>query len=69
MDGVRVGYRRPGAGHKYRAQVQVRDQFDACTFDLVEIESILENFEIALKGKVFEEYIIHLCTKTMSCCP
>ena len=72
VDSVRDGCRRPGAGYKYRAQVQVlwlgQDQFDACAYDLAEIESILENFETAFKCKVLAEYIIHLCTKPMSCC-
>ena len=45
-----------------------RDQFDACAYDLAEIESILENFESAFMGKVLAEYIIHMCTKPMSCC-
>ena len=39
-----------GRDHEYRAQVQVlwlgRDQFNACTYDLAENESILENFSI-----------------------
>ena len=72
MDGVRVGYHPPGAGYKYRTQVQVlwpgRNQFDVCAYDVAEIESVLENFETALKGVVFAEYIIHMCTKPMSCC-
>ena len=62
----------PGWDSKYRAQVQVqwlgRDQFDACTYDLAEIEFILENFEIAFKGIALAEYIIHICTKPMSRC-
>ena len=72
VDSVRDGYRRPWAGYKYRAQVQVlwlgRDQFDACAYDLAEIKSMLENFENAFKLKVPAEYIIHMCTKPMSCC-
>ena len=60
-DGVRVGYHRPGAGYKYRAQVQVlwlgRDECDACAYDLAEIESILENVEIAFKG--YSACLIH----------
>ena len=55
-------------GHRVQVLWFGRDQFDACTYDLVEIESILESFEIASEGIVLAEYIIHMCTKPMSCC-
>ena len=38
------------------------------SYGLAEIESILENFEFALKGIVLAEYVIHVCTKPVSCC-
>ena len=71
VDGVRVGYRRPRAGYKYRAQIQVHDLTESSStraYELAEIESRLENFEVALQGNVLAEYIIHMCTKPMSCC-
>ena len=73
MDGVRVGLppdpgRDTSTGHRVQVLWLGRDQFDVCAYDVAEIESILENFEIAFKGIVSAEYIIQMCTKPMSRC-